>query len=361
VPQTVSSRWEGSTPRPLGKLFDERPIITWQMEARRPRTITKFRLMIDGQSIPARYDQKTKAIIGTPERSLSIGEHKVHCEVWFDDDAGADMRWSFVRIAPPLPAPPVSMAQIEVFQLLNRLRRSLSLAELSLDPYLCHAATQHSRYLARNKLALTHTESNTLPEFYGETTEQRVERSGSLLACHEAISMGYSSNAEALIGLISAPYHRPTLIQPGALNFGVGLAGTRMTLLCGISDQTGMVVYPGENQRDVPLDWENTETPDPLRLYENPGSTVGYPISIHAFGPKSSLTFARAMLTDAQNNPIDCYLNMPQNDSELDPGMSLLVPKKPLAPNMTYGVQFFAKNAGGSEIIRSWKFTTRKK
>lgn len=357
VPQ--SSLWDGSEPRPRGKVRDDKPLILWQMEARRPRRMDRFRVLINGVEVPSRYDTGQKAILAQVTEPLPLGVNKVHCEVWFDNDASADMRWEFTRVPAPPPPPAPDAQQLAAVAAVNQMRRAVLLPDLTPDPYLCYAALRHCKYLQRNKLGATHDQEPDKPEFYAETTEERVEKAGFYEDCYEDICEGFPTIKESIASLLHAPYHRASLIQPGSFVMGAAIAGTYVTVLCAQSNERDTIVYPSDGLFDVPCSWHDTEEPDPLRLYPGAERITGYPISFHYFGPTSEIVVQEAILTKPDGTPVDCYLNTPTTDTELDSGMALLIPKKPLEPETQYQVKFVVRGADSFSINRAWKFTTK--
>ena len=349
--------WEGSEPRPQGKTPLEKPVLVWQMQPKGAQ-LRRVQMRVNGQPIPTRYDNESHSIIGEPQEPLPIGPVKAACEVWLSNDKGVDMEWEFTRVLTPPPPPTPDSAQQDTLTHLNHLRRAALLPDAVLQPALCLAAARHSRYLWANKLELTHTQQPEKSEFYAATPEERAEKAGFYDPCYEVVAQGNSALA-SVQSLMDAPYHRAALLQPGAFPAGVGIAGDRVTVLCGASTGREVLVYPADGQLDVSVQWTDTETPDPLRLYPGAARTTGYPITLHLYGVTDKPELVAAALTGPDNMPVACYTNSPSNDSELD-DMILLIPKQPLLPLSAYRARIVVKEADGRETARSWQFTTGK-
>lgn len=350
--------WEGSEPRPQGKTPQERPRLEWQMKPRGSATLRRVVLTVNERPIPVRYDRESATVIGEPVEPLPLGTCRVHCEVWLSSDQEIELDWTFTRVPTPPPAPPPDPLQLELIAQLNRLRRTALLPEVQSDAALCLAALRHSRYLLVNRLAPTHEEQPGKVEFYAETPEERAERAGCFLPCYEVIAMSATPRT-AVQALMDAPYHRTALLQPERFRVGAGAAGDRTTVLCSLSEHSGVIVYPGDGQLDVPPQWLDTELPDPLRLYPGASRTVGYPITLHFYGPEGKLELREAALRGPNNQPIACYTNTPSNDDELDDTL-ILIPQKPLLPETTYTVRIAVRTPAGTDVSRSWQFTTAK-
>lgn len=350
--------WEGSEPRPQGKTPLERPRLEWQMRPKSNVMLRRVQLTLNEKPIPTRYDRESATVIGELTDPAPLGVCKVFCEVWLSNDRGIEMEWEFTRVPLPPPAPSPDSLQQELVRQLNQLRRALPLPDTTLDAPLCLAATLHSRYLQLNRLSPLHEEDPSRAGFAGRTPAERAEKAGSFLPCYEVI-VGGGDPRRSMQTLIDAPYHRSALLQPGSFRVGAGVAGDRTTVLCSQSSAQEVIVYPADGQLQVPLQWVNTELPNPLRLYSAPPSTLGYPITFHVFGITGKLQLKDARLTTAEGTEVAFFLNTPMNDDELDDTI-LLLPKMPLASESTYRVRVAARSPQGTDIVRAWQFTTEK-
>jgi hypothetical protein len=64
-----------------------------------------------------------------------------------------------------------------------------------------------------------------------------------------------------------------------------------------------------------------------------------------------------AKLIDDQGMAVPCFLNTPENDSELTNGV-ILIPKTALRTSASYMVRVEASVQGGPEISKTWSFRT---
>ena len=320
--------------------------------------LRRLQMRINGVAIPTRYDNETKSVIGEPREALPLGTNKAFCEVWLTSDKGVEMEWEFTRVPLPPRPPAPDQSQQETVTQLNRMRRAALLPDVAIQPALCLAAARHSRYLLANRLEPIHTEEPGRPEFYGKDHTERSERAGYFEPGFEVIAEG-DSGPIAVQRLIDAPYHRSALLQPGAFDVGAGLAKDRITLLCALTTRQEVLVYPTDGQLDVPVSWEDTETPDPLRLYPGAERVTGYPITLHSFAEDEHLKLIEINLTGPESRSVLCYINTPDNDTELD-NTIIIIPQKPLLPLSLYRARIVAKTAAGREITRVWQFTTTK-
>jgi hypothetical protein len=349
--------WEGSEPRPQGKTPQERPTLTWQMQPKGAK-LQRVQMRLNGQPIPTRYDNETQSIVGEPAEPLPLGKIKATCEVWLSNNKGVDMEWEFTRVPLPPPPPAPDLGQREAIARLNQLRRAALLPDATLQPALCLAALRHSRYLWVNKLELTHAQLPSKPAFSGATPDERTEQAGYFESCYEVVAQGPSA-LQSIQNLVDAPYHRAALLQPGMFPAGVGIAGDRVTVLCGESATGDVLVYPADGQLNVPVQWRDTEIPDPLRLYPGATHLTGYPITLHLYGVTEKPELVEASLVGPNSAPVACYINTPANDDELD-DMVLLIPQKPLAPLTSYQARIVVKRGDGGQVVRTWQFTTGK-
>jgi hypothetical protein len=350
--------WEGSIPTPQGKVPQERPMLVWQMRPKGNLQLRRAQMKVNGKPIPTRYDGAITSIVGEPEEPLPLGPLKAVCEVWFSNDKGLDMEWEFTRVPAPPPPPKPDLIQQEMVAKVNQLRRAALLPDTKIEPALCLAATRHSRYLLTNRLPPQHEQIPGKPEFFGKDPTERNEKAGYFEPCYEIIANG-NDGAEAIQRLLDAPYHRSALLQPSRFDLGAGKAGDRVTLLCAVSGEQEVVAYPADGQLEVPVLWDELEIPDPLRLYPSVSRMIGYPITLHVYGEEGSLTLLDARLFGPSGAPVACYINSPENDTELQ-DMILMMPKQPFQPLSTYRVRIAVKTSSGREVVRAWQFTTGK-
>lgn len=360
-----AAQWLSYPPSPVGALRIARPTIRWQVWRADDTPIRGVTMSVNGAPVPAVYHAEQRALVYDPPQPLSPGSYEIVCRVVAKGTPPISRTWRFA-IAPDavLALPPPNTLQRTAHQVANRLRERLALPPFRLDARLCAAAAAHSRYLARNRRT-GHIEWPGTPGFVGVLPAYRRAVFGYAGNGYEDVSYGNRSVAAAVTALFDAPYHRIPFLQPGVVDLGAGRVGRHTTLEFGASEAEGVVVYPVEGQRNVPVAWDGKETPNPLRLHSRAGSghrpvrgPVGYVITFVRFSAdRSPIRVADATLTTAAGKPVPCYRNTPENDRQLRYA-ALLIPKRPLQPHTTYRASVTAYGAHGEVLSRTWSFTT---
>ena len=121
----------------------------------------------------------------------------------------------------------------------------------------------------------------------------------------------------------------------------------------------GIVIYPVDGQKGVPVAFPGHEVPDPVP--EAHGGVAGFPITA-SFPPGVTVRKARATLLDADGFEVEAWASSPEAPADPHrPGVQqntvCVIAKKPLAPGCTYAVRMSAE-AGGKAWARAWAFTT---
>jgi len=137
---------------------------------------------------------------------------------------------STISFAGPINLPtPGEIRRYEVFEKvalekLNSIRKSLGLSELSRNELLADAAKEHSLYMAQNN-EVGHGENPKGRGFFGGTPDKRMEKAGyKNAALGEAIAVVPFDRSRFITeGLIDAPYHRLTLLDPRFTDVGIAI------------------------------------------------------------------------------------------------------------------------------------------
>jgi hypothetical protein len=257
----------------------------------------------------------------------------------------------------PVPAlPSLTAEQKTLFQEANRFRRIMGLPPFTLNPKLCAAAQAHCRYSFHNP-GESHWETEGNLGFKGCLPSDRATAFGYESGVSEGMNFGGTAQ-DAVAGLMEAPYHRVPFMQPGSPEFGGGFHFGVTTLNFSTTEGKSWAVYPGMDQRDVPLQFTGNEVPNPLRLHGVP-APVGYVVSLLVFGETENVTILFASMCDAKGKIVPCYVNTPQNDDRLPNGV-FLIPHKPLLPFTQYTASVTFRRSDGQETAVTWSFTTRK-
>jgi hypothetical protein len=247
---------------------------------------------------------------------------------------------------------------------LNVHRKAAGLAEVEARPELSRACDLHALYLAKNagrdevKGLKAHDEVAGLP---GATEEGA--RAGKQSVIHYFGAR--QELARSVDSLMATLYHRVQMLEPRLSATGAGWAFDaegasivvlHMGTLAG-RDRDEPVVYPGPDQKDVPLEFAlgGRETPDPVPDLKAQG---GYPVTVQfAWAPVEP-----SMRLLCEGKPVDAWVSTPANPARADflQGRTMcLIAKKPLEAGKTYTVEARAKK-GAEAWERTWKFVTKK-
>ena len=357
-------------PSPRGTVIYSRSPVEWRILPLRGSRVTGASLALDGQPVAATYDRSAGAVTHLPGTALAPGVHRARAAVTLDGEAAIDKEWEFTvapRALSTLPAP--RDKQMAALRAVNELRRATGLPALKPEGRLFAAAQSHADYLLRND-ASGHFETAGRQGFVGRRPEDRVRAFGYSAGTYEDVSQGLTEPVEAIQGLFDAPYHREPFLQPGELHFGAGVSGDRVSLLFGMGERSGVAVYPGNGQRNVPLSWDGNEMPDPLRLHSadgpggrriRPRGPFGYVVTLFVFqrdvaARQPTVRIRRATLATAEGAVVPAYINTPDNDDALKSGV-VLIPRKPFRPSTTYQV-VVEMDRGRTVETAHWSFTT---
>lgn len=126
----------------------------------------------------------------------------------------------------PLPISPTQATQQakEAFIYLNKIRQELNLNRLSLNPKLSAAAQNHANYSSEHNLQ-AHQEQADLPNFTGLTPTQRALQKAYLSPVSEVIAYNRNKPNAFVNDLMSAIYHRLSLLDMTHSEVGIGVAG----------------------------------------------------------------------------------------------------------------------------------------
>ncbi|NOV27220.1 CAP domain-containing protein [Cupriavidus necator] len=266
----------------------------------------------------------------------------------------------------------------------NYRREQAGLPPLAPRDPLNAAAQAHTDYMLANA-TLTHDESSANPGYTGATADERIQAAYPTDATAEVVAGAnrWTSLANAQLSmspkdalvsdLVDAPFHRAALLgsygsagSGFAERVGANGSGTSASYyqtvdladpIKGGSDNQ-MVAYPFDGQNDVPVNWVNTESPNPAPGYES--HTMGYPVSLQAINTSLQFDADNFVITDAQGNNVDC-IKVDSRSSGLSSaahGLALCTPVAPLASQQRYTVRVTGR-LGAQPVDLSWSFTTR--
>lgn len=248
----------------------------------------------------------------------------------------------------------------------NGIRSAMGSVPLAENLSLTKAAQNHANYLGlftsyAEAGARGHDEREGETGFTGVSMSERTSHTGYTILGGIGEVLHYIDNANnnAIQGLIDAPYHRSSMLNPTAIEVGIGIklgpeGRTVADLGYSRSGVKSTYVYPYNGQINVPVSWLALESPNPLAPFGKEGTKVGYPISISTTGFVDTI-FTAATIKDASGVDVPFYKSDATNTSR---GTVVLTPKSPLAYNTTYTVTFTGSANGVGTIQKTWSFTT---
>jgi cysteine-rich secretory family protein len=247
----------------------------------------------------------------------------------------------------------------KVVDRINVHRKAAGLEPVAIDPVLSKGCAAHAAYLVTNVdhpstqgLGL-HSEDPKLP---GYTKEG--ERAGKA----SVIFLGREGD-QAVDGWMASFFHRIPLLQSRLRKIGYGVARggpAKVTVVLDATNGMGptkdstVVLYPGEDQRDVPLAFV-VEIPDPI---PDTVGAAGYPVTA-IFAEGALVKDVKASLKDGAGNEIAISLSSPEKPAAADYQRNTvgLIPLKPLRPQTAYTATVSALVRGKS-WTKTWTFTT---
>lgn len=127
-------------------------------------------------------------------------------------------------VTKPLTSSMVEAQEREAMLYLNRIRQSVQLTPLQYQVALSNAARHHANYSSLNNLQ-SHEEKPSLPGFSGQTPTDRAFNAGYQSPVAEVIAYNHHRPHPFIDDLMSAIYHRLSLLDMTKDQIGVGIAG----------------------------------------------------------------------------------------------------------------------------------------
>lgn len=329
-------------------------------------SLESLEMKLDGTTVDAKYDDAREMVVYKPISSLSPGSHTVDLEVRITGWSNfLSQSWSFTVNENALNSFSLSTdEQNQALKYANNFRKSIGLPLLNINYSLNAASKAHTNYMILNSRT-SHDELQSNKGYSGGTPSIRAQAygyNGTTIA--ENVSSGFDDLNGALQAFISAPYHRLAWLNPYARDFGYYGQNGYHTLLFGsvIGGDDLVVTYPYNNQIDIPIRWENTETPNPLR--NSPDDSIGYPITISYFSDKkaTSIVVEKVTLKDHLGENIKIYSKGPKNDEYLTDSV-IIIPAEPLKSDTKYSVSstltVYFEGGTKKEVRHSFSYRTK--
>jgi hypothetical protein len=251
----------------------------------------------------------------------------------------------------------------KVVDRINLHRKAAGLEAVAADPVLSKGCAAHAAYLVTN---VEHPSTQGLglhaedPKLPGYTKEG--ERAGKA----SVIFLGREGEP-AVEGWMGSLFHRIPLLQSRLRKIGYGLARGGPATVTVVLDATNglgpgkdsaVVLYPAEDQKEVPLAFV-PEIPDPIP--DSPTNRAGFPVTA-IFAEGALVKDVKASLKDADGSEVPVWLSSPEKPAAADYQRNTvgLIPQKPLRPRTAYTATVAAL-VRGKPWIKTWAFTTAEK
>jgi len=355
-------------PYPVGNIGVSKPEIGWTVFLN-GETVQSAEMYLNGQSLKVEYAADRATFYANPTKILS-GTNNVSIKIKLKNWANVlEKTWTFTvdkQSVNSLPLP--SEQQMTALNLANDYRFVLGMPLYQFNQSLNMAAKKHADYQA-NLNTFSHYQTPNTSGFFGQAVGDRSNYYGFFGSVAEDLS--YQSNPsiqEAVDSLFDAPYHRIPFLIPSYQYFGYGVNSYYHVLNFGsfFPGNAEWVVYPTEDSINVPLWWDNYESPNPLRMHQGAAKRVGYPIvvTVQGDGVKNVKLKSAKLWIDSTGLEVPIYVNSPEetggNDNELRNEV-ILIPKDPLKANTTYLVSVVLEVIIAEKSVtfdQQWFFTT---
>lgn len=257
----------------------------------------------------------------------------------------------------------------EALSYLNEVRTKLGIGGFTMDESLRKAAQSHSNYKLANGDGFSgaHYQESDGLKFTGNYPVDRANYFGYEGSVDEGIARLTTAKGAAE-GLLNAPYHRLSIVDPNYQDIGIGYNHLGVSVMNyatkgGFDDGTA-IAYPYDGQTDVPPIWFDNEIPSPLSIFGKDRTYSGFPISLSVHDQSSAkLTADEVHLWDSDNKEVAFYLVDDKNDPSYSQKNIFIIPKDPLAPGSTYRVSVKANRTDihGKDAVlqKEWSFTTQ--
>ena len=344
---------------PSKEIKIKNPKFVWQVWPEGEGKITGASFVINGKEVDAKYDNRKKELFFESGESLPPGTYNVVAHVQIDDWAKFDKKWTVtIRADAVQHAEDAPADTKQIIAVYNRIRTDHGFGPCRFDPSFNLAAIAHTNYLSMNKGG-GHIEDPAFPGYTGMEAADRARVFGHVGSSFEVVATGAQNAAEGITSLWDAPYHRISMMKPGIVFAGASFKGGNLTMDGDGMELDGMFVSPPENGNGVSPSWENHESPNPTRNFDDATETVGYPVVATVYGDKiGKISLVSASLTNALGQEVERYELSPANDNHLKTSV-IIIPKKPLAPGNIYSVSIKVKDSLGKLYSKAWKFATR--
>ena len=258
-----------------------------------------------------------------------------------------------IRTPTPVPTLDNTVLADTALARINAHRSAVGLNPMVLHPSLILAAQAHSHYMVLN--GLNHKEEAGKPGFTGISAWDRAPYFGfPTTIVMEGIGQYFDSPSNAVDLQVAGPLHRYPILHSGLTQLGYGQEEIFYTLNYGslTGGDNSTVIYPGDNQKDVPISFQGGELPEPF-----PGANYPVGFAITLFGPKQAgmMDIKTYSLHLVGGNDLAIYTCSPASNGY--PYIFAFAAMSPLIPNTEYEAHIKAI-VSGETIDHTWRFTT---
>ncbi|HEY0706118.1 MAG TPA: CAP domain-containing protein [Polyangia bacterium] len=303
-----------------------------------------------------------RTVVGSMLLAGLVGLHG--CAMGAGEEIERDVTDTALLAPSGCPTGPEGMDQqaIDAMETMNRLRKTAGLGCVSLSREASVAAERHCQYYVANSgkcIAKPHREMDSCRNYMAETFSDRLAMSAYTGSPRFEVMAYVGHGPTSVQQWLDSVWHRIPILSPDVDEAGYGRQGRCDTMdfgFAGPSPTPKNLVYPLENQLNVPRSFSGRESPEPP---PPPGGwPSGYPVTVYAAG-----------LTDITEHSI----TVAETGVELDhiwlaPGdaraYGLLVDEfmlytyRPLPAHTKFRVRV-AGTQNGEPKVFDWTFTTR--
>ncbi len=367
------------TPYPQGEIGIATPEIGWRVFIGE-NYLEKAEFIINGKTYIPKYDLERNTFY--VKLDFPLKEHiEVKARIKLKSYDWIEKSWSFAINKSSITELSIpNLTQQKAMDFANDYRYLMKLPLFEINPALNMSAQSHANYqysIGR----LTHYQESNFQAFIGESVKERAAYFGFNGFVAEDISFNTKPSIQkAVDDLFDAPYHRIPFLNPVFDQLGYGEKQYYSVLNFGSVLQPKeaiFVSYPNDGQLHVPVEWENFETPNPLRFYPNAPKKVGYPIMAGIYGGEiDSIKLIDAKMFNLSGQQIPVYINTPEiavnNTIKPTPKIDdylnqeiIIIPESPLVTDSIYKVevslQATDKSGSTKSYQKTWNFKTESK
>jgi len=321
---------------------------------------------------PATAASDERAAIAAQPTDQEAGAYLVAVLRYLDKDEGAAALAAKQTIAPGAsPAPAASYVDLDqaavdrqelALATVNRYRRLAGLSPVSSSAVIHQSALAHAFYTFFNGTLASirdlgiHREESTGQGYTGDNVLTRAQHFGYPQRSMAEVITHRTDPAGAVSDWIDSVYHRIPLLRADLLELGYGDAylGPMTVEVMDISYRempTGRVIlYPADNQVNLPTAFNGNEIPDPA---PNASYPIGYPVTA-TFDRNARVTITAFHFRDPSGTDLPGVSLQPESETE---NSFAFLANTPLQPGTTYSAQL-SYTLNGIAGRQTWQFTT---